>query len=268
MNRDPVHMPHIRLRIPCHIWHLRARRRVDGNNKMHVWIRFMAPVNPASAQALIKSIDHRLGKGMSHLHLMLSCPGGSVFHGLSVHNFLKGTGIEITTYNFGSVDSIGVVLFCSGAHRYCVPSSRFHIHGVKLQIPNMPPMDEKGFEEYIKLLKTDYTNIARVIAATTGRSEKAVVSDMNKQTSLLPEQAKDYGLVHDIRAQLLVSNAPMTVIYEDASVVQFDPVPLQIDFANQPAPVTTVPQAHTAPVAESFTSLPMGFTGEVSSWAK
>lgn len=235
---------------------------------MDAWIRFMAPVTPQSAGGLMRAIDQKLAEGVQHLHIMLSCPGGSVFHGLSVHNFLRGLSINITTYNFGSVDSIGVVIFCSGSRRYCVPSSRFHIHGVKLNFSGQLAMDEKGLEEHIKLLKTDYTNIARVIAATSGRPEKEVVRDMNKQTSLLPEQAKEYGLVHEVRTQILPANAAMTVIYEDGSQAAFTPPPIQQDLTVQPITgvpqaFTGTPQAFTGSYIDAYTSTPMGFTGEV-----
>lgn len=214
----------------------------------------------------MRAIDQRIASGATHIHLMLSCPGGSVFHGLSLHNFMKGLAIQISTYNFGSVDSIGVVLFCAGTKRYCVPSSRFHIHGVKLnfQGQGVIAMDEKAMEEHIKLLKTDYTNIARVIAGTTGRKEQEVVEDMNNQTSLLPEQAREYGLVHEVKTQLVPANANMTVIYEDATLVAIDRPPVQRDLA-QPQPASAVPQAYTAPLAETFTATPMGFTGDGSS---
>ncbi len=45
-------------------------------------------------------------EGNTLMHLLLSSPGGSVFHGLSVYNFLKGAPFEVYTYNFGSVDII------------------------------------------------------------------------------------------------------------------------------------------------------------------
>src|SRR5687767_9359210 len=99
---------------------------------MEVWIRFMATVTAQTAGALMRAIDQRLAQGATHIHLLISSPGGNVFQGLSVYNFLRGVAADVSTYNFGSVDSIGVVVFCAGTKRYCVPSSRFHIHGVKL----------------------------------------------------------------------------------------------------------------------------------------
>src|SRR5262249_47778037 len=151
----------------------------------------------------------RLGEGASHLHLLISSPGGSVFHGLSLHNFMKGVGVDVSTYNCGSVDSIGVVVFCAGAKRYCVPNSRFHIHGVKLSFNGSVTLDEKGLEENLKLLRSDYANVARVIAATTGKQVKAIERDMIKQTSLMPEEAKKYGLVHEVKTQLIPVGASM-----------------------------------------------------------
>jgi len=222
----------------------------------------MAPMAPQTAKALIQAVDQRLASGAKHLHLLISCPGGSVFHGLSLHNFLKGLNVPVSTYNFGSVDSIGVVIFCAGSQRYCVPNARFHIHGVKFGFEGKVQFDEKGLEEHLKLLKTDYTNIARVIAATTNRTEKQVVADMNKQTSLMPEQAVKYGLVHEIRSQLIPAQAGMTVIYEDASSFTYDRPPVQADLTTS-QPVTAVKQGVTMPAAEAYTSTPSGFTGQI-----
>jgi len=231
---------------------------------MDAWVRFMAPLVPQTAGALMRAIDQRLAQGATHLHLMISCPGGSVFHGLSLHNFLKGMGVTVSTYNFGSVDSIGVVIFCAGAHRYCVPNARFHIHGVKLGFNGQIQVDEKALEEHIKLMKTDYTNIARVIAATTGKEEKAIVKAMNNQTSLMPEQAREYGLVHEIRSQLVPAQAGMTVIYEDGSSFTYGPAPVQQDFAAV-TPVTAVQPGMTGAVAETFTGTAFGYTGSLDS---
>lgn len=76
-------------------------------------IRFLAPVDNQTADQLFTAIDNLLAQGTTKIRLLLSTPGGSVFHGISIHNYLKGLPIEIDTYNFGSVDSIGVVIFFS-----------------------------------------------------------------------------------------------------------------------------------------------------------
>ena len=137
-----------------------------------------------------------------------------MFHGLSLYNYLKGAPIEIDTYNFGSVDSIGVIIYCAGKKRYSVPHSRFLMHGVKFNSGGPMSVDEKQLEEHLKGLKIDQKNIAKVISDTTGKPLHKVEEDMLNRTTLDPQEAKDYGLVHEIQSVLFPANADMEVIYE------------------------------------------------------
>lgn len=182
------------------------------------YIRFMALVNSNSAERLISIIDNKVKNRYTKINLLISSPGGSVFHGLSIYNFLRGLPIEIVTHNFGSVDSIGVILFCAGKERYCVPHARFLIHGVTYQTQGNIPMslDEKHLEEKLKGLQIDQSNIARVIADTTNKTQKEIENDMHDRTTLDPGTAKEYGLVTKIKSELLPVDA------EFYSVGEFD----------------------------------------------
>jgi ATP-dependent Clp protease, protease subunit len=180
------------------------------------YIRFMAPVNSKTTQAVFHIIDKKLKEKVERLHLMISSPGGSVFHGLSLHNFLRGAPIEVHTYNFGMVDSIGVVIFCAGSRRISVPHARFLIHGVQANFSGNQSLDEKDLEERLKGLQIDYKNIARVIADTTQKPCDKIIADMNNRTTLNPQEAKDYGLVHDITAALFPADADLSVVGEDS----------------------------------------------------
>jgi len=180
-----------------------------------IYIRFMAPVTPQTTDSLLQVIDRKIQEKCERIHLMLSSPGGSVFHGLSLYNFLKGTPTEIYTYNFGSVDSIGVVVFCAGDKRFSVPHARFLIHGVRFNINGKVSFDEKQIEEHSKSLKIDQHNIARVIADTTQKPAQKVEEDMNNRITLNPNEAKDYGLVHEIKSELFPIDADLSVIGEN-----------------------------------------------------
>lgn len=190
------------------------------------YIRFMAPVVPQTSDQLFKIIDRKIKEKTEKIHLLLSSPGGSVFHGLSLYNFLKGAPIEVNTYNFGSVDSIGVVIFCAGSKRFSVPHARFLIHGVKFNINGNASFDEKQIEEYLKSLKIDQLNIARVIADNSGKSTHKIEEDMINRTTLNPIEAKDYGLVHEIKSDLFPIDADLTTIGE--VIAQNQPFPFQV----------------------------------------
>ena len=75
-------------------------------------------------------------------------------------------------------------------------------------------MDEKQLEEYLKSLQIDQRNIAKVIADTTGKTVEAVDADMNNRTTLSPTEAQTYGIVHEIKTELLTSTMQVITIGE------------------------------------------------------
>lgn len=190
------------------------------------YIRLLAPVIPETTDRLFKIIDQKIGSGVKKIHLLISSPGGSVFHGLSIYNYLKGAPIEVDTYNFGSVDSIGVVIFCAGKKRYSVPHARFLIHGVRFNINGNAAFDEKELEEHFKSLKIDQRNIAKVIADNCGKDIKEIEKKMNDRTTLNPEEAKEYGLVHEIKSNLFPLDADLSVIGEINNPQVTFPIPM------------------------------------------
>jgi ATP-dependent Clp protease protease subunit len=166
------------------------------------YIRFMQPVIPQTIDILLRVVDQKIKQKYERINLMISSLGGSVFHGLSAYNFLRGAPIEVYTYNFGSVDSIGVVIYCSGNRRFSVPHARFLIHGVRMNVQGNASFDEYQIHEQLKSVRIDQQNIARVIADTTGKSKDAIEKDMHDRRTLNPNEAKDYGLVHEIKSEL------------------------------------------------------------------
>ena len=182
-------------------------------------IKFFAPVIDTTINALMNAIDQKMKAGQKSFILLISSPGGNVFHGLSAYNYLKGIPADITTHNFGSVDSIGVVLYCGGKQRLSVPTARFLLHGVSAQFPQPIGLEEKQLEERLKGLRIDLQNIAKVIAANTGKSQDEVVQAMLDRTTLNPEEAKSWGLVHEIKVELFPSGAEVISIqYQEQPV--------------------------------------------------
>jgi ATP-dependent protease ClpP protease subunit len=177
-------------------------------------IRFFAPVVDVTVNALLNAVDAKMRQGVNEIRLLISCPGGSVFHGLSAYNYLRGLPIKVVTHNFGSVDSIGVVMYCGGSERLSVPQARFLLHGVSANFAQVS-LEEKQLEERLKGLKIDMANIARVIAESTGKTEEQVTKAMLDRTTLDPSQAKTWGLVHEVTSDLF--EAGLEVISIQAS---------------------------------------------------
>jgi ATP-dependent protease ClpP protease subunit len=193
---------------------LAVTEKVKEKIMKQIYIRFMAPVIPMTIDQLMGIVDRKIHEKYERLNLMISTPGGSVFHGLSVYSFLKGSPLEVHTYNFGSVDSIGIVMYCAGSRRFSVPHARFLIHGVKMNFSGPAIFDEYQIHEHLKQVQIDQKNIARVIADSTGKSTDVVEKDMHDRRTLNPSEAKDYGLVHEIKSELLPADAEFVSIGE------------------------------------------------------
>ena len=216
------------------------------------YIKFYAPVTANTAIQLQQTVEQLLRQGLSSLHLLLSTPGGSVHDGISIYNFLKGLPIEVNTYNFGSVDSIGVVIFCAGKNRYSVPHARFLLHPISMQVYGNQTFDEPLLAERLNALKSDQSNIAKVISSTINKPVETVQNLIHARTSFEPEQAQREGLVTEIKSNLIPVGANLLSIYDNpiSQGMQMMPGGMPV-FRGLSIPE---PQNHTA-ITNSYSSI-------------
>jgi len=177
------------------------------------YINFFAGVNPKSIAGLMGVIQQKLKDGVERFVILMSSGGGQVRSGISAYNFLRGIPAEVITHNYGDVTSVAVVVFCAGSKRMCVPNARFLLHGIGFDVEKAR-FDEKLLKERLKGLKIDRENIAKVIAANCNKTEDEVDKDMLEGITLNPQQAIDYGLVHEIKLELVEKGAELITIAE------------------------------------------------------
>ena len=183
------------------------------SNEQTVYIRFFGDVNNVTVPKLINIVQEKFNAGIRKFVILISSRGGNVFYGLSAYNFLKGIPAEIIMHNFGSVDSSAGIIYCAGDKRYSVPEGRFLIHPVTWTYVGTVSVPEDQMEENVKSLRQDTENIANIIAKNSVKSKNEVLEDMRNRTNLNPEQAREYGLVHEIKNDL---------IPDDATIFQVD----------------------------------------------
>ena len=181
-----------------------------------VIVKFYSPVSEASIGALMKVVDQKLAAGVIQFTVLISTSGGSVFHGLTAYNYLKGIPAEVTTHNIGSVDSIGVALFCAGRVRLSVPQARFLMHPVSMNFREGASYEEPKLVELVKSLRVDMDNCASVVAANTKKTRRQVFRAMLGRTTLDPDAALEWGLVHEIRQELFAEGAEVIPIQSGA----------------------------------------------------
>ena len=177
-----------------------------------VYIRYFGPIDDERVKKLMAAVEQKLKEARERFVILISSPGRQVFQGISAYNFLKGIPAEVLTCNFGSIDSIAVCLFCGGSKRFCVPHGRFLLHGIGFDAVAGQRFDEKLLSERLNSLKNERETICRIIADSTGKKVEDVQNDMLSGITLTPEQAKDYGLVHEIKSELFEKQAEVISI--------------------------------------------------------
>jgi len=178
------------------------------------YIKFFAGVNPNTIRALMQAVESKRLEGTERFVILISSPGGDVHSGNSAYHFLKGLPEEVITHNYGSVDSIAGVIFCAGDKRYSSPHARFLIHGVNVNFFQNTSLEEQQLQEKMNSLKIDIENIAGIIASTTGKEESEILQSMKDRKTLSPEEAKDFGLITEIKEELIPENADLISIYD------------------------------------------------------
>jgi ATP-dependent Clp protease, protease subunit len=162
------------------------------------YISFSANILPNTTDALIAAVANLINRGVRRVHLLLSTPGGSVMHGITLHNVLRGFPIELTTHNVGNVDSIGSVVFLAGTRRYACPHSTFMFHGVSANL-QAAPAPERFLIERLESVQADQRRIAAIVTANTRMDEATVESFFLQAATRTAEQAVQDGLIHEIR---------------------------------------------------------------------
>jgi ATP-dependent Clp protease protease subunit len=130
------------------------------------------------------------------IQLYLNTPGGSVTAGLAIYDTMQYIRPDVQTFCMGQAASMGALLLTCGAHgkRFALPSSRILIHqpwgGVSGQASDIG----RQAREIVRLKKLliDY------FAEHTGKSSEQVAQDLERDTFMSADEAKEYGLVDEV----------------------------------------------------------------------
>ncbi len=175
-----------------------------------LYINFFAGINGVSVTKLIRAIHKGMQKNINKIYLVISSPGGDVAAGVSAYNFLKGlSGVKIITHNYGVGHSMAVVLFCAGEERYSAQNSQFLLHSINSGVQG----DERAIKAQLQATENYRDIIASIIAENCRTAKERVKEIMFEGTTWNAQQAKDYGLVHEIKEELPAS--PNMVLITD-----------------------------------------------------
>jgi ATP-dependent Clp protease protease subunit len=172
---------------------------------LHI-VHFIGPINATSACTVRNLCLQALQSGASEIELHMSTEGGNMTAGFALYFFLKSLPLPLTTYNVGSVESIGVVIFLAGQKRYACPGTRFLIHPLHWGFGNLVAADHARVSEWRDCLDFDAERYATIFQDTTAGSPGS--EDIRRYLTgssrlYTAETAVNAGIVHAARqAQL------------------------------------------------------------------
>lgn len=192
-----------------------------------VIINFVAPITGDTVNNLIRVVTDQATRGNSKITILISSGGGDTTAGLAAYNILRHlNNAEITTFNIGNVDSAAMLLFCAGSKRYSLPGpgTRFLIHGNGMNPQLGVPVDVNFWDSQVQQLKSLNQMVVQVISEASHDKRAEIEAAVRSQTILSPEQAKEWGIVQDIRTDFMEPGAKFLAISSPAPL-EPKPVP-------------------------------------------
>ncbi len=132
---------------------------------------------------LLEQIDPK-----GEIKVFINSPGGDIYSGYAIFDFLKFIPCPIITIVMGLAASMGSILSLVGDNgkRYSFPNSRIMIHQPLLQRAEGQTTDLEIHSRQILKLRQE---IAELYADITGKKVKVILEDMDRDDEMTAEQA-------------------------------------------------------------------------------
>ncbi|MBR5538851.1 MAG: ATP-dependent Clp protease proteolytic subunit [Clostridia bacterium] len=157
---------------------------------------YIGEVNDLSALSTVLQINYLAAKSSEPIKIIINSPGGSVTAGLAIYDAMKAAQCEIITVATGVAASMGAFLLSAGTKgkRYVTPSAKVMIHqpsaGTQGRVSDM----EINVEHFIRVKQ----QLNSILAENTGKSEKQIKRDSERDFWLDANAAVEYGIADRI----------------------------------------------------------------------
>ena len=130
------------------------------------------------------------------IHIYINSPGGSVTAGLAMYDTMQFLTCDVNTYCIGICASMGAVLLTAGTKgkRFCLPNSHVMIH----QVSGGAQGTASDVERTVKFMYGLKGRLNKILAHHTGKTEKQVEKDADRDNYMSAEEAVKYGLVDKV----------------------------------------------------------------------
>jgi len=157
----------------------------------------VGPVNDSAANLIVAQMLFLESENPDKdIHFYINSPGGSVSAGMAIYDTMQFIKPDVSTLCVGMAASMGAFLLAAGqkGKRFALPNSTILIHqpsgGFQGQVS-----DIERHAQYVIDLKRRFITL---MAKFTGRPEKQVETDHDRDNFLWAEAAREYGIVDKV----------------------------------------------------------------------
>ena len=130
------------------------------------------------------------------IYLYINSPGGSITSGLSIYDTMQFIKPDVSTICVGQAASMGAILLAGGAQskRFSLPNSRMMIHQPISGFQGQASDIDIHAKEVLKMKSL----VNSILSKHTGKTEKKIAKDTDRDNFMDANSALDYGLIDQI----------------------------------------------------------------------
>lgn len=134
----------------------------------------------------------------------INSPGGVVTSGLAIYDTMQYIRPDVSTLCIGQAASAGSLLLMAGAlgKRYCLPHARVMIHQPSGGFRGQATDIEIHAREILDLR----ARLNEIFARHTKQDIKIIEANMERDTFMSADQAKDFGLIDEVVSERVKPN--------------------------------------------------------------
>jgi ATP-dependent Clp protease, protease subunit len=124
---------------------------------------FAGFIDQLAVQKFFNSFAIAMNNRVRKVHLLIQSSGGVIADGVALYNFIRNIPIEVVTYNMGSVQSIGVIVFLGAKQRKAVKTATFMIH--RSQFSSSIPAQSHQLQSVAQSLTIDDARLKEILTS-------------------------------------------------------------------------------------------------------
>ena len=130
------------------------------------------------------------------IYLYINSPGGSITSGLSIYDTMQFIKPDVSTICIGQAASMGAILLAGGtkSKRFSLPNSRMMIHQPISGFQGQASDIDIHAKEVLKMKAL----VNSILSKHTGKSEKQIGKDTDRDNFMDAQAALKYGLIDQI----------------------------------------------------------------------